>query len=146
MASVLPYRGPPRISAWPRQRRWSIRGTGPFQGAALVEGGTGDLAAVAGTARAWHDGAALDDIRRVAPFVHLTGRFEVPDHDPVYPFTSHWALRFSTITRPRLTAVGPCLAANSDGTYGVSDGVAGPGPFRTPARTHICGVRYCRPV
>ncbi|MFD9595311.1 DUF6193 family natural product biosynthesis protein [Kitasatospora sp. NPDC059973] len=126
----------------------------------LVDGTTDDLAEVARAARAWHDGAALDDIRRVAPFVHLTGRFEVPDHDParltesewqslrqeageleyawqethralieaahaepalraLYPFTSHWALRFSTTTRPRLTPVGPCLAANSDGTYGV---------------------------
>ncbi|MEV4504596.1 DUF6193 family natural product biosynthesis protein [Streptomyces klenkii] len=37
----------------------------------------------------------------------------------LYPFTSHWALRFSTTTRPRLTVVGPCLMANSDGTYGV---------------------------
>ncbi|MEU1783759.1 DUF6193 family natural product biosynthesis protein [Streptomyces abikoensis] len=37
----------------------------------------------------------------------------------LYPFTSHWALRFSTTTRPRLTIVGPCLTANRDGTYGV---------------------------
>ncbi|MGW5665330.1 DUF6193 family natural product biosynthesis protein [Streptomyces sp. NPDC003758] len=28
-------------------------------------------------------------------------------------------MRFSTTTRPRLTAVGPCLLANSDGTYAV---------------------------
>ncbi|WP_367318718.1 DUF6193 family natural product biosynthesis protein [Streptomyces sp. HUAS ZL42] len=110
------------------------------------------------------DGAALNDIRRAAPFVHLTGRFEVPDDDParltesewqsmrqeageleytwqetyqalieaahaepalraLYPFTSHWALRFSTTTRPRLTVVGPCLTANSDGTYGVGTGI-----------------------
>ncbi|MEU8686601.1 DUF6193 family natural product biosynthesis protein, partial [Streptomyces sp. NPDC048611] len=37
----------------------------------------------------------------------------------LYPFTSHWALRFSSTTRPHLTVVGPCLMANSDGTYRV---------------------------
>ncbi|MGX4693526.1 DUF6193 family natural product biosynthesis protein [Streptomyces sp. JNUCC 63] len=133
---------------------------------ALIDGRTDDLAEVARAVRAWHDGASLGDIRRAAPFVHLTGRFEVPDHDParltesewqsmrqeageleyawqetyqdlieaahaepalraLYPFTSHWALRFSTTTRPRLTIVGPCLTANSDGTYGVGKGIIG---------------------
>jgi hypothetical protein len=37
----------------------------------------------------------------------------------LYPFTSHWALRFSTTTRPELTPTGPCLTANSDGAYGI---------------------------
>ncbi|MGX6739079.1 DUF6193 family natural product biosynthesis protein [Streptomyces peucetius] len=41
----------------------------------------------------------------------------------LYPFTSHWALRFSTTTRPDLTVVGPCLSANSDGTYGGGGGL-----------------------
>ncbi|MGW8557568.1 DUF6193 family natural product biosynthesis protein [Streptomyces tubercidicus] len=36
--------------------------------------------------------------------------------------TSHWVLRFSTTTRPLLTVVGPCLHANSDGTYAVRRG------------------------
>ncbi|MFF3547338.1 DUF6193 family natural product biosynthesis protein [Streptomyces platensis] len=129
----------------------------------LIDGETDNLAEVARAARAWHDGAALNEIRRAAPFVHLTGRFEVPALDParltesewqtmrqeareleyawqetyqalieaahaepalraLYPFTSHWALRFSTTTRPRLTVVGPCVMANSDGTYGVGRG------------------------
>jgi hypothetical protein len=30
------------------------------------------------------------DIRRAAPFVHLTGRFEVPDHDPTRLTESEW--------------------------------------------------------
>ncbi|MEU7278841.1 DUF6193 family natural product biosynthesis protein [Streptomyces sp. NPDC045431] len=49
------------------------------------------------------------------------------------PFTSHWALRFSTTTRPGLSVVGPCLMANGDGTYGVSRGfaTAGLGRFAT---------------
>lgn len=163
VASTLPHREPLQISAWSHERRWSIRGTEAFQSVPLVDGTTDDLAEVARAARAWHDGAAPDDIRRAAPFVHLAGRFEVPDRDParltesewqrmrqeardleyswqethqalieaahaepalraLYPFTSHWALRFSTTTRPRLTVVGPCLAANSDGTYGVGRG------------------------
>ncbi|MET9919847.1 DUF6193 family natural product biosynthesis protein [Streptomyces sp. NPDC006435] len=164
VVSTLPHREPLRISAWTHERRWSIRGEEPFQGMALIDGRTDALAEIAGAARAWHDGAPLDDIRRAAPFVHLTGRFEVPDHDParltesewrsmrreadelerdawqeayrtlveaayaepalraLYPFTSHWVLRFSTTTRPDLTIAGPCLTANGDGTYGVGRG------------------------
>lgn len=163
IACILPHRDPLRIRAWTRERRWSIRGAEPFEGMALVDGATNDLAQVARAARAWHDGARLDHIRRVAPFVHLTGRFEVPDNDPVrlaqaewqslrqeageleyawqpvyqalieaahaapalralYPFTSHWALRFSTSTRPQLTVVGPYLTHSSDGTYGLGSG------------------------
>ncbi|MFF8712133.1 DUF6193 family natural product biosynthesis protein [Streptomyces sp. NPDC015184] len=164
VASTLPHREPLRISAWTHERRWSIRGEEPFQGMALIDGRTEALAEIAAAARAWHDGAPLDDIRRAAPFVHLTGRFEVPDHDParltesewrsmrqeadelergawqegyrtlveaayaepalraLYPFTSHWVLRFSTTTRPSLTIAGPCLTANGDGTYGVGRG------------------------
>ncbi|MYT29535.1 MULTISPECIES: DUF6193 family natural product biosynthesis protein [unclassified Streptomyces] len=160
VASTLPHRELLQISAWRHERGWSIRGEDPFQNMALIDGRTDDLTEVARAARAWHDGADLDDIRRVAPFVHLSGRFEVPDRDPVrltesewqsmrkeageleyawqekyqalieaahaqpalralYPFTSHWALRFSTTTRPHLTAVGVCLTTSSDGTYGV---------------------------
>ncbi|WP_030328852.1 DUF6193 family natural product biosynthesis protein [Streptomyces sp. NRRL B-1381] len=163
VASTLPHREPLAINAWSHERGWSIRGEEPFQSMALIDGRTDDLAEVARAARAWHDGAPLDDIRQAAPFVHLTGRFEVPDNDParltesewqgkrqeaaeleyawretyhelveaahaepalrvLYPFTSHWALRFSTTTRPILTVVGPCLSANSDGTYGVGRG------------------------
>lgn len=52
---------------------------------ALVDGRTDDLAEVARAARAWHDGAPLNDIRRAAPLVHLTGRFQVPENDPARP-------------------------------------------------------------
>ncbi|MFD9354720.1 DUF6193 family natural product biosynthesis protein [Streptomyces sp. NPDC060031] len=161
--STLPHREPLQISAWEHERRWSIRGTEPFEGAVLMDGETDDLAQLARAARAWHDGASLADIRQAAPFVHLTGRFEVPDLDParltesewqymrqqaseleyawqqtyqalieaahaepalraLYPFTSHWALRFSNTTRPGLTIVGPSLMAHSNGTYGVGTG------------------------
>ena len=95
---------------------------------------------VARAAQAWHDGETLTDIAKLAPFVELTGRFEVLGQDPaqmvesewqhlrteaagvewpeyhalidtaynepqlrrLYPFTSHWSLRFSTRTRPNL--------------------------------------------
>ncbi|WP_328940369.1 DUF6193 family natural product biosynthesis protein [Streptomyces sp. NBC_00250] len=165
VATTLPHRKPLEISAWRHERRWSIRGTEPFQNLALIGGQTDDLAQVARAARAWHDGKSLDDIRRAAPFVHPTGRFEVPDNDParltdsewqhlrqeageldyawqetyealieaahsepalraLYPFTSHWTLRFATSTRPSLTIVGPCLTAHSDGTYGVGAGMS----------------------
>ncbi|WP_159048847.1 hypothetical protein [Streptomyces sp. NRRL B-3648] len=82
VASRLPYREPLRISAWQYERRWSIRGTEPSVGATLIDGTTDDLAEVAKAAWAWHDGEPLRGIRQAAPFVHLTGRFEVPDHDP----------------------------------------------------------------
>ncbi|MFD1659166.1 DUF6193 family natural product biosynthesis protein [Streptomyces caeni] len=185
VTSTLPHREPLRISAWLHERRWSIRGEEAFQSLALIDGRTDDLAELARAARAWHDGALLDGIRRAAPFVHLTGRFEVPDRDParltesewqslrqeagelehawqeayqalieaahaepalraLYPFTSHWALRFSTSTRPRLTVVGPCLAANSDGTYGVGRGIIGQdlGRFATAHEAVAAAVRH----
>ncbi|MFI8351403.1 DUF6193 family natural product biosynthesis protein [Streptomyces sp. NPDC085596] len=62
----------------------------------------------------------------------------------LHPFTSHWALRFSTTTRPRLTKVGPCLAANSDGTYGVGRGIvtADLGQFATAHEAVALAVRH----
>ncbi|WP_436777347.1 DUF6193 family natural product biosynthesis protein [Yinghuangia sp. YIM S09857] len=158
VACTQPHRGRLLVSAWVRERTWSIRGSDAFEGMPLIDGTTDDLAQVARAARAWHDGVPLDDIPRVAPFVHLTGRVEVPDNDPLrltqaewrhtrreaaelehawqpryrelieaayaapalralYPFTSHWALRFSTTTRPRLTVVGPVLTHLSDRGY-----------------------------
>ncbi|MER5916607.1 DUF6193 family natural product biosynthesis protein [Streptomyces sp. NPDC001982] len=160
VASTLPHREALLVRSWAIKRRWSIRGEESFQGMALIDGDTEDLAQVARAAQAWHDGVALSDIRKAAPFVHLTGRFEVPDHDPVrltesewqhlrtearelerpgeayralveaayaepalrglYPFTSHWTLRFSTTTRPRLTIFGPCLLAHDVDRYTVS--------------------------
>ncbi|WP_262058594.1 DUF6193 family natural product biosynthesis protein [Streptomyces sp. STR69] len=160
IGSTLPHRESLLVSAWTYERKWSIRGTESFQHLALVDGDTDSLAEVVEAARAWHDGASLDEIHRAAPFVHLTGRFEVPDRDParltesewqhlhreageleypwrdshlllietayaepplraLYPFTSHWVLRFATATRPRMTVVGPSLFAHSDGSFGV---------------------------
>lgn len=161
--SRLPHRKALLVSSYVHERRWSIRGEESFQGMALVQGDTDDLAQIARAAQAWHAGAALSDIREAAPFVRLTGRFEVPDHDPVrltesewqhlrteaserdlpayhalieaayaesalralYPFTSHWTLRFSTTTRPSLTIAGPCLLALGVDEYLVSRGFTG---------------------
>lgn len=90
VTSMLPHRDPLQISAWSHERRWSIRGTEPFQSLSLIDGRTDDLAEVARAARAWHDGEALNGIRQVAPFVHLTGRFEVPDLDSARLVESEW--------------------------------------------------------
>ncbi|MFC8226707.1 DUF6193 family natural product biosynthesis protein [Streptomyces sp. NPDC057287] len=150
VASPVPHRTPLDITAWGAERRWSIRGCESFQGLALVDGDTQDLVQVVRAAQAWHGGAEPAEIQRAAPFVHLTGRHDVPDHDPVeltesewqqlrteareadwpsyvalveaayaepalravYPYTSHWTLRFATTTRPRLAGdVAVCLAA-----------------------------------
>ncbi|MFC9249483.1 DUF6193 family natural product biosynthesis protein [Streptomyces sp. NPDC057136] len=158
--STLPHRLPLHVNARVFERVWSIRGTESFQDMALVEGTTDNLAQVARAVRAWHDGVALSDIPRAAPFVQLTGRFEVPDNDPVrltasewqhlrteagplgqagsayralveaahaepalrglYPFTSHWVLRFSATTRPHLSSVGPCVIGHDVDRYTVS--------------------------
>ncbi|MFJ3831438.1 DUF6193 family natural product biosynthesis protein [Streptomyces sp. NPDC090046] len=184
VASTPAHREPLRISAWAYERRWSIRGEEPFQGSCLIDGDTDDLAQVAAAARAWHHGESLDDIRRAAPFVHLRGRFEVPDLDPVrlvesewqgmlreareleyswqehylalveaayaepalralYPFTSHWALRFSPTTRPSLTLGSPCLTTGDDGMYGVGTGFITPdlGEFTTAPEAAALAVR-----
>ncbi|NUL02396.1 hypothetical protein HRW07_03865 [Streptomyces lunaelactis] len=163
--STLPHRRALLVSSSAIERRWRIRGEESFQGMPLIVGDTDDLAQVARAAQAWHDGVPLSDIRQVAPFVHLTGRFEVPDHDPVrltesewqgmrteasareqpgyhalveaayaepalrglYPFTSHWALRFSTTTGPWMSTVGPCLLADDVDRYTVSAGFTGSG-------------------
>lgn len=165
--SRLPHRKRLLVNSWVHKRRWSIRGEETAQGLALVQGDTDDLAQVARAAHAWHDGSALSDIRAAAPFVRLTGRFEVPDHDPVrlaesewqhmraeageqnwpayqalveaayaepalralYPFTSHWTLRFSATTRPGLTITGPCLLALGVEEYLVSKGFTGADPL-----------------
>ncbi|WP_351232410.1 DUF6193 family natural product biosynthesis protein [Streptomyces sp. NPDC002133] len=158
VASTVPHRTVLGISGWVAERRWSIRGCETFQDLALVEGRTEDLTQVVRAAQAWHDGAELADIRRAAPFVHLTGRFEVAEYDPaqltesewqhlrteagmldwpeyhalieaayaepalrgLYPFASHWTLRFSTSTRPHLTVVPVCLDAHREKPYTVN--------------------------
>ncbi|OLE20722.1 MAG: hypothetical protein AUG49_24175 [Catenulispora sp. 13_1_20CM_3_70_7] len=137
--STVPHRNPLTINAYVWKRHWHIRGEEAFQD--------------------WHTGAALAEIRACVPFVHLSGRFEVADDDPVqltasewqhmrteaseadwpeyqalieaayaepalralYPFTSHWTLRFSTSTRPYLTTLPSCLSApRGGGRYTVS--------------------------
>ncbi|MET9535828.1 DUF6193 family natural product biosynthesis protein [Streptomyces sp. NPDC006649] len=65
----------------------------------------------------------------------------------LYPFTSHWALRFSTTTRPDLTPTGPCLTADSNGMYGVGTGFLNPdlGLFTTPHEAVGLAVRHLSP-
>jgi hypothetical protein len=65
----------------------------------------------------------------------------------LYPFTSHWALRFSTTTRPRLTVVGPCLGTNGDGRYGVGRGTISQdlGVFTTAKEAAALAVHHLPP-
>jgi hypothetical protein len=159
--TIVPHREELEVSASWVERRWFVMGCERDQGLALIYGDTLDLAQVARAAQAWHDGAALADIPQIAPFVQLTGRFEVADGDParlvesewqhlrkeavevnwpeyhalieaayaeprlrhLYPFTSHWALRFSTRTRPSLSRdVWVCLHAGRGRDYLVTMG------------------------
>ncbi|MFI9787949.1 DUF6193 family natural product biosynthesis protein [Kitasatospora sp. NPDC051984] len=61
----------------------------------------------------------------------------------LYPFTSHWGLRFSTTTGPLMAAVGPVVSANGDGDFGVGTGILAPnlGRFTTAAEAVACAVR-----
>ncbi|XVU30336.1 DUF6193 family natural product biosynthesis protein [Actinoplanes sp. CA-054009] len=170
VSTTVAHRQSLEVSASRVERRWFIRGRERDQNLALIEGDTLDLAQVARAAQAWHDGAALDEFPEVAPFVKLTGRFEVPDRDPgqmvesewqrlrkeaaevdwpeyhalieaayaearlrkLYPFTSHWSLRFSTKTRPSLSReVGICLHPQHDQDYIVTMGYMGQDLGRT---------------
>lgn len=163
--TTVPHRADLRVSASLVERRWFVTGEERHQRLPLVVGDTPDLAPVARVARAWHDGAALADLAALAPWVRLTGRFEVPDGDParlvesewqhlrteageidwpgyralieaayaeprlrrLYPYTSHWALRFATRTRPRLSDdVEVCLhAGREDRDFRVTVGYVG---------------------
>jgi len=162
--SAVPHRKALVINAYVWKRHWYIRGQEASQALDLIGGDTDDLVAIAKAARAWHTGAALAEIRASAPYVRLSGRFEVTDNDPVqmtasewqhmlteagetdwpeyqalieaayaeptlralYPFTSHWILRFSTSTRPYLSTIPPCLSApRGDGRYTVSTHLMG---------------------
>ncbi|MGW7530374.1 DUF6193 family natural product biosynthesis protein [Streptomyces sp. NPDC054783] len=62
----------------------------------------------------------------------------------LYPFTSHWTLRFSTSTRPRLTVVPMCLDAHRQKLYAVSTHYMGGvlAEATTAAHTASIALRY----
>ncbi|MFJ3877506.1 DUF6193 family natural product biosynthesis protein [Streptomyces sp. NPDC090077] len=184
--SRSPLRHPLYVTAGAFERGWSVRGEDSFQDAPLVQGETDDPEQLARAARGWYEGTPLEEIRDAAPFVRLTGRFEVPDQDPVlmtesewqgmrveaaekggpgyrelveaayeepalralFPFTSHWVLRFSTTTRPALTIAGPCVLTHAADRYTVSPGFLGTDPYAetTTAREAVAAaVRHLPP-
>jgi hypothetical protein len=177
--TTVPHREELVLSAWHVERRWSVRGCERDQGLALIDGDTLDLIEVARAAQAWHDGVALVDIPQLAPFVSLTGRFEVADRDPaqlvesewqhlrkqaaekdwpeyhqlieaayavpqlrhLYPYTSHWSLRFSTTTRPSLSHDVPvCIHPGRGRGYLVTMGYMGPTLIETPGAEEAVAV------
>lgn len=93
--SYAPGREALTVSAWHVERKWSIAGRGRGNGSGkpqlLVEGTTQDLREVPLVALAWRDGVPLRDIDRLASFVELTGRYEVPDDSPAHLVASEWA-------------------------------------------------------
>ncbi|MFE0626206.1 DUF6193 family natural product biosynthesis protein [Streptomyces sp. NPDC058864] len=90
VGSRLAHRDALQINASEFERSWWIRGADTLQGMPLVEGCARELGQLVRAARAWHEGASLSDIRRAAPFVRLTDRFEVPDGDPALLAESEW--------------------------------------------------------
>ncbi|AVT38717.1 DUF6193 family natural product biosynthesis protein [Plantactinospora sp. BB1] len=88
--TAVPHREELRVSAWHAERQWAIWGGERAQGLPLIQGETLDLAQIVRAAQAWHDGVPLTGIARAAPFVRLTGRFEVPDGDPARLIESEW--------------------------------------------------------
>jgi hypothetical protein len=88
--TAVPHRQPLEVSASRVERRWSVRGCEPDQNMALIEGATADLDQIVKAAQAWHDGESLARIAELAPFVELTGRFEVFGRDPAQLVESEW--------------------------------------------------------
>ncbi|BEL06332.1 hypothetical protein Q0Z83_045230 [Actinoplanes sichuanensis] len=162
--TIVPHRLALEVSASRVERRWSVTGCEPDQNMALIEGATTDLDQIVKAARAWRDGESLARIVQLAPFVELTGRFEVLGRDPagmvesewqhllveaagtdwpeyralidaaydeprlrrLYPFTSHWSLRFSTRTRPHLSReILVCIHPGRSKDYVVTMGYTG---------------------
>lgn len=79
------------------------------------------------------EAAELEYAWKAAYQALIEAAYAEPTLRALYPFTSHWALRFSATTRLDLTVVGPCLTASSDGTYGLGRGFITPdlGQFAT---------------
>lgn len=75
-------------------------------------------------------------VERNRPAYHalIEAAYAEPALRRLYPFTSHWALRFSTTTGPSLTIIGPCLLAGDAGQpYTVSKGFMGGDPLAEAA-------------
>ena len=162
--TTVPHRQALEVSASRVERRWRVRGCEPDQDMALIEGATADFDQIVKAAQAWRDGESLARTAELAPFVELTGRFEVSGRDPaqtvesewqhllveaagtdwpeyralidaaynqprlrrLYPFTSHWSLRFSTRTRPHLSReILVCLHPGKGTYYVVTMGYTG---------------------
>jgi hypothetical protein len=88
--TTVPHRQALEVSASWVQRRWSVTGCEPDQNMALIEGATTDLDQIVRAAQAWRDGESLARIAELAPFVELTGRFEVFGRDPAEMVESEW--------------------------------------------------------
>jgi uncharacterized protein DUF6193 len=133
IASVAPHRKAMFVAAGHFERMWWVSGSAT-NSRLMISGTTNNLDELPKVLLGWAEGASLDEIGRAAPFAVLTGRFEVPDNNPVdviasewqwmlkdadradwleyqalieaahaepelrrlYPFTSHWTLRFAT--------------------------------------------------
>ncbi|MBC6461452.1 DUF6193 family natural product biosynthesis protein [Actinomadura sp. HBU206391] len=154
--SETPLREALIVSAGHVSRYWLTKGWG--QGIWLVTGKSRTLPEVARAAQAWRNGVRLRDIRRLVPFVELTGLAEAAEQGPayvvavqwqtmrqeaeeanwseyralieaaqaepklrqLYPYTSHWTLRFSTTTGYPFSPDPVCLHATRRGRYIVS--------------------------
>ncbi|KFG03820.1 DUF6193 family natural product biosynthesis protein [Streptomyces scabiei] len=147
VASSVPHRTALEITAWVAERRWSICGCETFQGMALIDGTTHDLTDIARAASFVHltgrfEVAGHDPVRLAeSEWQHLlteAGEVDWPEYralveaayaEPalrgLYPFRSHWTLRFSTSSRPRLTGIPVCLDAHRDSRYTLSAGFMG---------------------
>lgn len=108
VASKVPHRNALAVGAYTGKRWWPIRGEESFQGMELIGGNTDDLTQIVRAAQAWHEGVAPAEVRHAAPFVHLTGRFDVPDNDPAQLAESEWQYlrtRAAEADRPEFQAL-----------------------------------------
>nr|WTA23885.1 DUF6193 family natural product biosynthesis protein [Streptomyces sp. NBC_00853] len=88
ITSVVPHRHSSYVLAHHYERGWTIWGSSNDR--LVICGSTTDMRALPQVIRGWAEGANLDEIRHAATFDLLTGRFEVPDNNPVDVIASEW--------------------------------------------------------
>ncbi|RSM95297.1 hypothetical protein DMB42_50195 [Nonomuraea sp. WAC 01424] len=181
IASLIPHRHSSYVTAWHHERRWTIWGSSNNR--LMICGATEDLRELPQVIRGWAEGASLEEIGQAALFDVLTGRFEVPDNNPVdiiasewqwmlkdardadwpeyqalieaayaeprlrrlYPYTSHWALGFSStpdypFSRPFVWIDAPRGA----GGYTISEGRNDPDPMQIPTPAEAIAIAVDR--
>ncbi|MFG2907739.1 DUF6193 family natural product biosynthesis protein [Kitasatospora sp. NPDC048286] len=88
ITSVVPHRHSSYVTARHYERNWTFWGSSNDR--LVICASTKDLRDLSQVIHGWAEGASLDEIGQAATFDLLTGRFEVPDHNPADVIASEW--------------------------------------------------------